>query len=490
METDFPITQNSFNGLFEQIGEGKRVLFDGQKYTKAKEAPAQSFISLMMEIEKGNISTQCEDLSLSNFPLDTEIKRAFPPFLLDSGSIPDNEMKKTDEYTANLSANINPLNFFNGLDKNCQDLQKDCCWPDHGRGDAFTILGDRAIEKGLLVKTEFGLQKTAEVIPKEGKLYSVNKSLLVEQILLNEDSNSLKSAFFFDEGLTDKSGNLEGADFLLKSVMESMGSDKQCGKTGADKSGNLAVQTFLSKSAFNDQKSNEISQDSKLIVSTAEAVPRVEFGFKNSKLTNQKANSFSRNLISHESVNIEADDVTMKIDNEVSDSVFYEDRPSYKLVNTALSLKEAEPNQKAGQTEFLAQIVEKAVLQVKSNQPEIKITLKPEFLGQLKLRISTMDHQVIVRILTESPLIKEIIENNIDQLKAALQSQGLEIDKLDVCIAQDSGHKGNGYENNTFSNIEGEIDDEEQQTVMFEEAEESNSVSGESTGLNLIDFFA
>ena len=89
-------------------------------------------------------------------------------------------------------------------------------------------------------------------------------------------------------------------------------------------------------------------------------------------------------------------------------------------------------------TQTLDQIVRKAVIHVRNGQHEAKIDLKPEFLGHVRMQVTTENHQVTVKILTEFGFVKDMVENNIHQLKADLQQQGLNVDKLEVAVSSDS----------------------------------------------------
>jgi hypothetical protein len=106
---------------------------------------------------------------------------------------------------------------------------------------------------------------------------------------------------------------------------------------------------------------------------------------------------------------------------------------------------------KALHPELVDRIVERAVLGVREGQREIRIDLKPEFLGQVRLHISTDHQQVMVRMVAENSVAKEIIESNMPQLRAALQNQGLEIGKFDISLAQHFGQQGTGYQPHSFS---------------------------------------
>lgn len=88
-------------------------------------------------------------------------------------------------------------------------------------------------------------------------------------------------------------------------------------------------------------------------------------------------------------------------------------------------------------TDVFEQIVQRAALHVKSDQGEMRIDLKPEFLGHVRLQIVTEHQQVTVRILTELPMVRDMIESNIQQLKSDLQQQGLRVERVEVAVADD-----------------------------------------------------
>jgi len=53
------------------------------------------------------------------------------------------------------------------------------------------------------------------------------------------------------------------------------------------------------------------------------------------------------------------------------------------------------------------------------------------------MQVIIENHQVNVKIMTESGFVKDMVENNIYQLKADLQQQGLNVDKLEVAVSSD-----------------------------------------------------
>jgi len=137
----------------------------------------------------------------------------------------------------------------------------------------------------------------------------------------------------------------------------------------------------------------------------------------------------------------------------------------------------------------LKQIVQKAALKLKNGKSEAKIDLKPDFLGSVRMKITTENQMVRVQILTELPVVKEMIESNISQLKTDLQSHGLQIDKLDVSVANDSHQQDKGFEKTDFLSEQENKDVQDNQAIPVEESATSSTLE-ESTAENGLDFFA
>lgn len=99
--------------------------------------------------------------------------------------------------------------------------------------------------------------------------------------------------------------------------------------------------------------------------------------------------------------------------------------------------KLSEADGAAAKGHVVEQIVQRAVLHLKSDQGEARIDLKPEFLGHVRMQIVTENQQVTVRIMTELPMVRDLIEQNLPQLKSDLQQQGLQVERVEVSVADD-----------------------------------------------------
>lgn len=63
---------------------------------------------------------------------------------------------------------------------------------------------------------------------------------------------------------------------------------------------------------------------------------------------------------------------------------------------------------------------------------EARISLYPEHLGQVDIKITMQNGQMVAQFMTEHLFAKESLEGQMAQLRSALQSQGLQVNKLEV----------------------------------------------------------
>jgi hypothetical protein len=88
----------------------------------------------------------------------------------------------------------------------------------------------------------------------------------------------------------------------------------------------------------------------------------------------------------------------------------------------------------------MEQIVER--MQIADPAPrtsEIKMTLKPESLGDVTLRVQSENGLISAQFLAENQRVKEIMESGLDSLRNALQSQGVNVNQLSVSVGQEGG---------------------------------------------------
>ncbi len=162
-----------------------------------------------------------------------------------------------------------------------------------------------------------------------------------------------------------------------------------------------------------------------------------------------------------------------------------------KMVEGAAPVKDADAGQGVSRNQALDQIVRRAAIHLRNGQQEARIDLKPDFLGHVRLQIISENHQVTVKILAEHGFVKDMIENNLHQLKADLQQQGLEVDKVEVSVSQDSEEGANSREKLAQSKIkQGAANHRNEHHAADEDEQESRPKSSSSESSATIDYFA
>ncbi|WP_379126530.1 flagellar hook-length control protein FliK [Paenibacillus sp. sgz500958] len=82
--------------------------------------------------------------------------------------------------------------------------------------------------------------------------------------------------------------------------------------------------------------------------------------------------------------------------------------------------------------EMTGMITGKLEIVRKEGFAEATISLFPDNLGQVDVKISMQNGHLVAQFVTEHAAAKDLLEQQMVQLKAALQSQGLQVEKLEV----------------------------------------------------------
>jgi flagellar hook-length control protein FliK len=85
------------------------------------------------------------------------------------------------------------------------------------------------------------------------------------------------------------------------------------------------------------------------------------------------------------------------------------------------------------------ELVQQAHMMVKDGGGDMKVTLHPEGLGEVALRVSVTDGKVNVQMITESDEAKKLIERSIGDLKTGLSQNHLQVDSIKIDTATNLG---------------------------------------------------
>lgn len=100
-------------------------------------------------------------------------------------------------------------------------------------------------------------------------------------------------------------------------------------------------------------------------------------------------------------------------------------------------LAKAAPGQP--QTMGVPDLVQQAHIMVRDGGGDMKVTLHPEGLGEVAMRVSVNDGKVNVQMITQSDEAKRLIEHQIGDLKTGLTQNHLQVDSIKVDTATNLG---------------------------------------------------
>ncbi len=88
------------------------------------------------------------------------------------------------------------------------------------------------------------------------------------------------------------------------------------------------------------------------------------------------------------------------------------------------------------------QIVQQAQVFLKDREDgEIRLVLKPEQLGEVRIRLHLQDRLIEGHITVENSTVKELFEQNKGELAQAFREQGFEMSQLEVSVGRDSQYR-------------------------------------------------
>jgi flagellar hook-length control protein FliK len=83
------------------------------------------------------------------------------------------------------------------------------------------------------------------------------------------------------------------------------------------------------------------------------------------------------------------------------------------------------------------ELIRQTQIALKKGGGEVKMDLKPEGMGQVRLKISVDNGQVNVQMLTETDAAKRLLEKGIHELRASLVAHELKVDNMKVDVGQE-----------------------------------------------------
>jgi hypothetical protein len=88
------------------------------------------------------------------------------------------------------------------------------------------------------------------------------------------------------------------------------------------------------------------------------------------------------------------------------------------------------------------QILQQAHIFLRNQEDgEIRLVLKPAELGEVKIRLQVRERLIEGHITVENTIVRDLFEQNRNELAASFQEQGFEMSQLEVSVGNDPEHK-------------------------------------------------
>lgn len=139
------------------------------------------------------------------------------------------------------------------------------------------------------------------------------------------------------------------------------------------------------------------------------------------------------------------------------------------------------PAEKPAQSETLIKEIQNLInrSQLSGQQGNMKLFLKlfPENLGQIRIELVQKDGVLTARLLATTAIGKELLENNLNQLKAGFVAQNIQLDRIDVSQSlqdTDRNTRDQNFMNNFFhqqnqKDVEEDEEDNDDEIVSFKD---------------------
>ncbi len=139
----------------------------------------------------------------------------------------------------------------------------------------------------------------------------------------------------------------------------------------------------------------------------------------------------------------------------------------------------------------IEQIAGRFHIALSEQHSELRMVLKPEHLGQVRLSLDVEGKTIFARIQVENETVKHIVENNAGQLKDALEEKGIKIQGFEVSISKgDRKEAAFEQDERRFQEFQGRLITERIQWRTEPEAAVLGYDTGRRYGFNTVEMYA
>ncbi len=229
----------------------------------------------------------------------------------------------------------------------------------------------------------------------------------------------------------------------------------------------VLLKTVSDEKKNSSDKKNTVKKDSKITKAKISVLDLRQTDIKNSRVKQTELNAEREgskfSVVSSEQLNSDNNQESKPIVIElthVKDNFSSESKTLTTASSSAL-MKQLEEN-------VNSKIVKQSSVILKDGgSGEIKLILKPEQLGSVRIRLSLTDNRIAGQIIVDSSAVKEIFEQNLQNLERAFKENGFDTAALNVSVG---GEHSGSNEREQSSDISKQIEliDENIPTMISE----------------------
>lgn len=295
------------------------------------------------------------------------------------------------------------------------------------------------IENNNLITKNAKSDKNAE------KLYSLNitteekESLIKEIDNLRKEINSLDAKELNDKEKEDLITLLESLENIKNMILEN---SKEKNADNLKETKELQIKNSDEKNIKEPKENLKEIELNKNSENTEEIATEYNFDFednielnkrenKNENLNNNSNNNLNKTISDDKGAELTV--INMKDSSEGANLKGFNHYNNVSKTQNGNNLTESIIKFQ----DLMGKLVEKAQVAINNGKSEVLMSLNPEYLGKVRLKISMEGDNFVGKIFVDNAEIKDIFTKNLDTVITSLNEVGINIEGFDVMLRQD-----------------------------------------------------
>lgn len=295
------------------------------------------------------------------------------------------------------------------------------------------------IENNNLITKNAKSDKNAE------KLYSLNitteekESLIKEIDNLKKEINSLDAKELNDKEKEDLITLLESLENIKNMILEN---SKEKNADNLKETKELQIKNSDEKNIKEPKENLKEIELNKNSENTEEIATEYNFDFednielnkrenKNENLNNNSNNNLNKTISDDKGAELTV--INMKDSSEGANLKGFNHYNNVSKTQNGNNLTESIIKFQ----DLMGKLVEKAQVAINNGKSEVLMSLNPEYLGKVRLKISMEGDNFVGKIFVDNAEIKDIFTKNLDTVITSLNEVGINIEGFDVMLRQD-----------------------------------------------------